>query len=345
MTQLPTLSILIPTFNSARNLEPCLEAIDGQNYPAALIEVIVLDGGSSDATCDIAEAHGCQVFRDDPSHIGTYRGVTEPRMAIGATLARNEIIVYVMSDNWMPTEQWLREMVQPLVDDPEIVGTFTLRYGHRADGDWLERYLALIGTADPVALYLNKRDRISWGEDTPPYNGTVEDRGPYYRVSFRAEGLPPLGCNGTLVRRELLLKCDTDPDRFTHSEAMQELVDLGHDTFGVVKNDITHVFRGSAIRQIRKRMGDYRLYAEDRPPRHYHLFDWRRPRDIGRLALYVLYSVTLVKPTWDAVRGFRRRRDLAWFAHPFYCLAMTVAYGITVMTVFARGRARTGLRR
>jgi glycosyltransferase involved in cell wall biosynthesis len=339
----PTISIVIPTLNAADDLVHCLEAIEAQDYPAERVEVLVLDGGSTDSTVEIAEGHGCRVIRhDDPAHHGTYLGLAEPRMAIGVTLAQNDIVALIMSDNWMPTDQWLRQMTQPLMEDTAIVGTLTLRYGYRADGDWLERYLALIGTSDPAALYLNKRDRISWSEDAPSYNGTVEDRGAYYRVRFRSEGLPPLGCNGTLVRREMLLKCDTAPERFTHSEAMQELVDLGHNTFGVVKNDITHVFRGSWANEVRKRMGFFRLYAEDRPPRRYHLFDWHRPSDLGRLLLYVLYSVTFVKPTYDAVHGFRKRRDSAWFAHPFYCFVMTFAYGFSVASLLIRGRAKKG---
>ncbi len=342
----PTISIVIPTLNAAADLPHCLDAIEMQDYPADHIEVLVLDGGSTDSTVAIAEEHGCRVVRhDDPAHLGTYLGLAEPRMALGVSLAQNDIIAFLMSDNWMPTDQWLRQMVQPLVDDPEIVGTLTLRYGHRPDGGWVERYLALLGTSDPVAFYLNKRDRISWAEDTPPYNGTVEDRGAYFRVRFRSDGLPPLGSNGTLVRRETLLKCDMAPERFTHSEAMQELVDLGHKTFGVVKNEITHVFRDNWATEVRKRMGFFRLYAEDRPPRRYQLFNWRRPRDIGRLLLYLLYSLTGVKPTWDAVRGYRKRPDSAWLAHPFYCLAMTFAYGFSVVSILVRGRRRTTAKR
>lgn len=337
----PTISIVIPTLNAEDDLPHCLKAIEMQDYPVEHIEVIVLDGGSTDSTIEIAEGHGCKIVRhDDPAHHGTYLGLAEPRMAIGVTLAENDVVALVMSDNWMPTDQWLREMTQPLLDDPEIVGTLTLRYGHRPNGGWLERYLALLGTSDPVAFYLNRRDRISWSEDKLPYNGIIEDRGSYFRVAFHSNGLPPLGCNGTLVRRDMLLKCDTAPERFTHSEAMQELVDMGHDTFGVVKNDITHVFRGSWTNEVRKRMGFFRLYAEDRPPRRYELFSWKRPRDLLRLILYLVYSLTIAKPVWDAVRGFRKRPDTAWFAHPFYCVAMTFAYGFSVVSILVRGRQR-----
>jgi len=331
MTEYPSLSIVIPTLNAENDLERCLTAIDSQDYPSDRIEVLVLDGGSTDATREVAEAHGCRVSVDnDPSHRGTRLGTGDARMALGVTLARNEIVAFIMSDNWMPDDHWLEQMVRPLADDQEIVGSFTLRYRYRPEGSLLERYFALFGVGDPVAFYLNKRDRISWAEDTLPYHGDIDDRGAYYHVRFAADGLPPIGCNGSLIRRELLLQSNMTPDRFGHSDTVQDLVDLGHNAFAVVKNDITHAYQGSMFNEIRKRLLYFRLFGEEGAPRRHRMVDWRRPADVRGVALYLLYALTFVKPTWDAACGFRRQCDVAWFLHPFFCFCMTFAYGYAV---------------
>jgi len=51
---LPLVSVLIPARNEADDIEECLAAVAGQDYPLDRLEVIVVDGNSSDATAAIA---------------------------------------------------------------------------------------------------------------------------------------------------------------------------------------------------------------------------------------------------------------------------------------------------
>jgi len=56
MTDLPTVTIVIPTLNEELHIEAVLQACVDQDYPPHLIDVIVVDGGSADATVDIVES-------------------------------------------------------------------------------------------------------------------------------------------------------------------------------------------------------------------------------------------------------------------------------------------------
>lgn len=62
----PLLSILIPTLNRRRNLEKCLASITSQKWPLgdieSTIEIVVLDGGSSDDTADLMAKRKTMVF-------------------------------------------------------------------------------------------------------------------------------------------------------------------------------------------------------------------------------------------------------------------------------------------
>jgi hypothetical protein len=51
------------------------------------------------------------------------------------------------------------------------------------------------------------------------------------------------------------------------------------------------------------------------------------PGDERKLAKFIFISLTLVKPTVDALRGFLVIRDPAWFVHPVMCVGITIAYG------------------
>ncbi|MDO8727307.1 MAG: glycosyltransferase, partial [Candidatus Methanoperedens sp.] len=50
----PSISIITPTYNSAKTLASCLDSIKAQNYKGD-IEIIIADGGSTDSTLEIAQ--------------------------------------------------------------------------------------------------------------------------------------------------------------------------------------------------------------------------------------------------------------------------------------------------
>jgi len=92
----PALSIIIPTRNEAKRLGPVLGGLrDGMN--AATDEIIIADGGSSDATRDIAAEHGVRLIIAPPG-----RGC---QLAAGAEAAAGEWLLFLhadtrLSDNW-----------------------------------------------------------------------------------------------------------------------------------------------------------------------------------------------------------------------------------------------------
>lgn len=52
----PRVTIVVPARNEAADIDRCLAAVANQDYPAGLLEVLVIDGASSDGTAAIAEA-------------------------------------------------------------------------------------------------------------------------------------------------------------------------------------------------------------------------------------------------------------------------------------------------
>ncbi len=51
----PLVSVIIPTYNSSRTLEKCLESIKNQTYKN--VEIIVVDNNSTDNTKEIAKKY------------------------------------------------------------------------------------------------------------------------------------------------------------------------------------------------------------------------------------------------------------------------------------------------
>ena len=130
----PHISIIIPTLNEAEFLPPLLAALAHEDVPA---EVIVVDGGSTDGTAELAAARGCTVLRAAPG-----RG---PQLAFGAQGARGDILLFLHADTTFPAGG-LRRIVEGLQGSPDAVGgNFRLVFDGR-DGfsRWLTGFYAWI---------------------------------------------------------------------------------------------------------------------------------------------------------------------------------------------------------
>lgn len=53
---LPYMSIVIPCYNERSTIRQLLEAIDAQTYPHARLEIVIVDGLSTDGTREIIQA-------------------------------------------------------------------------------------------------------------------------------------------------------------------------------------------------------------------------------------------------------------------------------------------------
>jgi len=90
MTQ-PTVSILIPMRNEQDFITECLTSLRGQDYPAECIEILVMDGESTDRSCEVVNG----IAAEDPR----VQLITNPgrcqasAMNLGIEQARGEIIV------------------------------------------------------------------------------------------------------------------------------------------------------------------------------------------------------------------------------------------------------------
>lgn len=109
---MPTVTVVIPSFNYGRYIAEAIESVLGQNHQA--LEVIVVDDGSTDDTAVVVRAFGDQVRYIRQENAGVCaarnRGVAE---------STGDLIAFLDADDtWEPTK--LEKQVAKFMEDPEI---------------------------------------------------------------------------------------------------------------------------------------------------------------------------------------------------------------------------------
>lgn len=82
-------SVIVPTLNSGRSITGCLKSILNQTYKE--LDIVIVDGGSTDDTMNIAHKYGIRVIRSNR------RGITHQRN-MGALNSRGEFLLHIDSD-------------------------------------------------------------------------------------------------------------------------------------------------------------------------------------------------------------------------------------------------------
>jgi rSAM/selenodomain-associated transferase 2 len=108
------ISIVIPTLNEAANLPQTLAAIGPPNPDR---EIIIADGGSTDATREIAQTAGAIVLPSPPGRA--------TQQNYGAAQATGEIYLFLHADTRLPPD-WAECVTQTLANPRTIAGAFEL---------------------------------------------------------------------------------------------------------------------------------------------------------------------------------------------------------------------------
>ncbi len=321
--------MVMATLNAGAVQDGCLRSIREQDYDQRGVEIIAADGGSTDGTLELFERYGVVVVKENT-------GSPEAAKAVALKIAKNELVLEVDEDNVLPDRGWLKKMVECLEKEPEATGVYTWRYRHQKEAKSLNRYFSLIGVNDPVARFLGRADRQSYSSDEWTLSGVARDKGEYFLVEFEEDNLPTVGANGFLIWRKLLMEAKVDEENFFHIDVNMDLVRKGYKKYVVVKNDVIHISGESILKFFKKRYRYMKeLYMNDYGKRRYFLYNPKT--DKFKIVLYSLSSLTLIWPILEALEGFARIQDWAWFWHPVVCFFMFWIYAVAVLRSGIKG--------
>ena len=106
------ISIIVAALNSERTIGECLQAIFELDYPKDSFEVIVVDGGSKDATVQIAEKYPARVISTPLNAPAAYNYAMK--------IVNHDVLGFIDADAKVEKE-WLTKLAGYL-DDPKVAG-------------------------------------------------------------------------------------------------------------------------------------------------------------------------------------------------------------------------------
>ena len=106
-------------------------------------------------------------------------------------------------------------------------------------------------------------------------------------------------------------------------DSIYDLVKQNHNKFAMMKLSIIHLHSGTIKDFIAKLKRNAELFFKFNQKRRYK---YQTPK--STLTLSLLIMVTFIKPFYDALKGYSKIKDKAWFLHPFFCFIIPLMYGL-----------------
>jgi glycosyltransferase involved in cell wall biosynthesis len=113
MSQLPTVSVVIPAYNYERYIVEALDSVILQDYPLELFDVIVVDDSSTDDTAAVAREYSAR-YPDQIRVVTQENGGPMTALNHGVALARGEYVTFLDADDaWLP-QKTIRQVTAAL---------------------------------------------------------------------------------------------------------------------------------------------------------------------------------------------------------------------------------------
>jgi len=125
----PTVSVIIPVRNGEPTIEPLLESLQRLDYDRNKVEVVVVDGNSTDKTREIVKQYPVKLVVEEKEGLNAARNT-------GVRNSNGEIIAFTDCD-CIVSKNWIRKIVENF-KDPQVSCVGGSAKGR--DGDFISQY-------------------------------------------------------------------------------------------------------------------------------------------------------------------------------------------------------------
>lgn len=162
-------TVVIPVRDEAERLPACLAAVGAQNLPVAEVEVLIVDGGSTDRTVDVAHTLLAEGGWARAEVLHSPAGDRSSNLNLGFTQASAPVVVRVDARSRIPAH-YLRQCLELLASQPDVAvvggrqravaagkGPFAVGVARALNNRWgmgLSRYRRAKSSGEAETVYL-----------------------------------------------------------------------------------------------------------------------------------------------------------------------------------------------
>ena len=317
----PIVSIMIATFNSEKVLPRTLDAIRAQTYPQDKLEILAIDGGSTDSTLEIAKKADCKII-DNPK--------TEPGYAklLGFQQCTGKYLITIDHDEVMENKNSILLKVKAAEEHPECKVVMCSGYKRPQDYPALNQYLSDFGDPFSLFMYNCPKDHQFWLPFFKKKFLCNEENQNYVIIDIynRWQALiVELDCLGTMIEVEYFRSIVKDSTDKAQAFSMLFYIMLEKDDTSVIviKNDpLVHYSIDSLkayLPKLKWRICNNIHFAE----KGKRGFSGRQQyQKIGKYKkyLFIPYSFSIMLPFVHSIILAWQRHNPVYLMHTFLCL-------------------------
>lgn len=116
----PRITIIIPTLNESSFIEQTLTQLNSQTYPKHLMEVLVIDGGSIDNTCEVVHQWS-EAYNFPVQVIYNPKKISSCARNIGINMAQGEYILFIDAHVFIPSHKLVENMARSAIQQKAMI--------------------------------------------------------------------------------------------------------------------------------------------------------------------------------------------------------------------------------
>jgi len=319
--ELPKFSFSLPVYNEEERIARCLKSILNQDYPKGKIEILVIDGCSTDRTKEIASQFECVKIFDNPKKLADFGA----KISIGK--ATGELFVIFAADNELVGENWLKTVAKVFLDTPDLSALWC-KIVYSDNDPALNKYYTLIQN-DPLSFFVNKNLEYYLKQaERKLVNGN-------YAYIFNILPEKPLiwGANGLVYRTNRIKNIIIREKFIGDNDAFQIMIESGFNKIAYLPQlHIYHHHVEKISDWIKKWERNYMLhFLTKRKERN---LNWAFPKNFKiRLLTWIIYSGIPIFSFFDSIYKAIKYKTIYWLYHPLVNLVQLITYlRLTLLT-------------
>lgn len=305
----PIFSIIMPAYNSQSTIEMALRSIRMQDMPKEDVEILVIDGGSSDKTIEIAKKYDVTIL-DNPQKLPEYA------KRIGFASAHGKWIIMQDSDEVLTDTAQLRKRKEFFEKNTNVYCLVLDKYVPGENCGVACAYVNYVGDPFNYVIYHLSDSRIK--SNKRKLKQETKEGNIY---CFLENDLIPIGDGGTTTIDIIKAKELFGEDYFTQEFAVSAFYNmvLATQYVGCIPHDNVKHYSLATFRSYLRKL-DFRVYTNLNGMNQagYAVRAQKSAKLKRRKVYFVLYCLSVVLPIFDSIKMCIQYKRASLLLHFFY---------------------------